>query len=92
GTLADMGEDEIVPGIDKKLIEEFKRDFEGDAKNLIARNVITRHGLSETYLDRAIVNATSHVFQYKVSEAKPITNNINQSIKNIQNTLAAAAN
>lgn len=69
-----MAEDkQALPGIDQKLIEGFKKDFESDHKNLIARNAITRYGLAETCLDRSIVNATSHIFQYKVFEPKPIT-------------------
>ena len=69
-----MGEgSQTLPGIDQKLLEGFEKDFETDPKNLIARNAITRYGLADTCLDRSIVNATSHVFQYKVSEAKPIT-------------------
>ncbi|XP_008554962.1 bleomycin hydrolase [Microplitis demolitor] len=67
-----------IPGIlTSKILDEFHKNFNEDKKNILAQNVCTKNDPLECCISRSNIEQTNHVFQHKVSEVKPVTNQKN---------------
>ncbi|GFY49373.1 bleomycin hydrolase [Trichonephila inaurata madagascariensis] len=60
------------------ILNQFRKNFEADQKNLLALNACAKTDPLEVCQQRHIIESTSHVFTHKVdSEIKPVTNQKN---------------
>ncbi|XP_019869149.1 bleomycin hydrolase isoform X2 [Aethina tumida] len=61
--------------LSSEVLEEFRKNFYGNEKNLLAQNVCSRIDPFEVALSRKVLEETQHVYNHKVdSEGKPTTN------------------
>ena len=60
--------------ITPEALEKFKKDFESDPKNQLAQNLVAKTCPHEAALSRKAVERTIHVYNRKVEETKPVTN------------------
>ncbi|XP_060533576.1 bleomycin hydrolase [Cylas formicarius] len=68
-----MGSDSGI--LTKEVLENFKKAFVADNKNILAQNVCSRVDPFEACLSRKRIEETQHVFNIKIeSEGKPVTN------------------
>ncbi|XP_034933674.1 bleomycin hydrolase [Chelonus insularis] len=67
-----------APGeLTPEILSDFRKKFHQEEKNLLAQNVCTKNDPLECCMSRSNFEETNHVFQYKVMEAKPMTNQKN---------------
>lgn len=56
------------------VLDEFRDDFYSNERNVQAQNVCVRSDPLESCLSRKVLEHTNHIFQHKVAEIKPMTN------------------
>lgn len=56
------------------ILEEFRDKFYGNERNVQAQNVCARNDPLESCISRENLEKTNYIFQHKVAEVKPMTN------------------
>jgi len=72
-----METDSVCKALSKENFQKMKTAFYADEKNLLAQNVCSRIDPFDVCLSRKQLEETQHVFNHKVDEVKPITNQKN---------------
>ncbi|KAK0079888.1 hypothetical protein PV326_008480, partial [Microctonus aethiopoides] len=60
-----------------EIFNDFREKFYADKKNLLAQNVCTKNNPLDVCISRTNTAETNHVFQHKITEVKPMTNQKN---------------
>lgn len=55
-------------------MDEFRDKFYQNERNVQAQNVCVRSDPLESCISRKLLEHTNHIFQHKVAEIKPVTN------------------
>ncbi|KAL5016017.1 hypothetical protein ScPMuIL_005606 [Solemya velum] len=63
-----------TPGVSEETLATFRKNFSSDTKNVLAQNVCRKTDLWEVCLQQEVVQGSKHVYNTKVAEVKPMTN------------------
>ena len=65
---------DLFSALTPETLDEFRSNFDANAKNQLSQNVVTKHDPLESCLKRKVLETTNHVYTHKVEEVKPMTN------------------